>query len=130
MKQITIVSPNQPEVMSLITELLTENQIDIRHFDSYVAGDDLFIKLLVDDYDRGLSVLTAANYQAIPEETVLVRVEDKPGALAQIARKMTDQRINVRSVTLVHQGQQYWSVAISSDCNDRVREIFKDVLVN
>ena len=43
--------------------------------------------MLVDDYDMALKVHSDTDFNALTEEVFLVKLEDKPGALGQIARK-------------------------------------------
>lgn len=129
-KRMTVVSQDRPGLLAEVTGLLAEADIDIRDLDSHVEGGQQFLKLVCSDYDRGLAVLTAADFAVIAEETVLIRVQDRPGALARIARRLAEESVAVRGISLIQQGEGYGVVAISSDDDARVRELFAEVLVN
>lgn len=130
MKTLTVVAPDRPGLLADITEVLSHNQIDIRSFETHLEQEHACIKLALSDYDRGLGVLNEAGYQAITEESVLIRIDDRPGALARIARTLSEHQIDIRSLTLVQPGQASWAVAISSSDNERVREILSSDLIS
>ncbi|WP_210397737.1 ACT domain-containing protein [Motiliproteus sediminis] len=129
MKQLTVVDTNRPGLLADVTELLSRHQIDIRSFDTLLDGDQVYIKLMLSDVDQGLAVLTEGGFQAISEDSVLIRIVDQPGALAQIARTLADHGVDIRALTLVQQGEGFWSVAVSSSDNVRVRTLFADSLI-
>lgn len=130
MRQLTIVSRNYQELVADITELLARNEINIRNIDSHLAGQDAYIKLVVSNYDKSLTLLTEAGYNAVSDDSVLLRVIDRPGSLARISREIADHGINTRAITMLHNDNGYTVAAISTDCNSKVREIFQDSLVN
>lgn len=130
MKHITVISEDRPGVLAEVTELLNSQGVDIRGLDSQLAGSQLFLKLHLSDPDLGLSLLNSAGFQVVSEQSVLVCIEDKPGALARIARRLADHQIELRGISLVHQEQGFWSVAVSSDDDQRVREVLQDILVS
>ena len=130
MKRITIVGDDRPGTLAEVTELLSDSGLDIRDISTKAVGDDVFLTLQVFDYDLGLNVLMENGFNAISEESVLIRIEDRPGALAAIARTLAEEGIDIRGISLVHQNASHNAVAISSDNDQRVREIFKDHLYN
>ncbi|WP_207063657.1 ACT domain-containing protein [Motiliproteus sp. SC1-56] len=129
-RQMTVVSQDRPGLLVEVTSLLAEAGIDIRDLDSQEVGGQQFLKLICSDYDRGLAVLTAVGFQVIAQETVLIRLEDRPGALAQVARQLAEESVAVRGISLIQQSEGVGLVAISSDNDRRVREIFADALIN
>ncbi len=130
MRQLTIVSKNEHGLVSDITELLAKNTIDIRNIDAHLAGDDVYIKLVVSDYGKCLQLLTHAGYKAVSDDSVLLRVKDEPGALAKVSRKISEEGINTRAITMLHQDNGFTVAAISTDNNLMVRELFSELLVD
>jgi hypothetical protein len=130
MRQLTIVGRNSAGLVADITELLAGNNIDIRNIDSHIAGDDAYVKLVVSDYVLGLQLLTQAGYKTVADNSVLLRVKDEPGALARLARQISDQGIGTRAITMLHQDNGFTIAAISTDNNGEVRKMFKEMLVS
>jgi hypothetical protein len=129
MKQISIICKNANPVTE-ITELLSSNGIDIRDINFQKMGSDAILTLVASDDDQCLTLLTAVGYTTLTEETLLLKAEDKPGMLAQISRGISDLGIDIRSMTLLDINDSKNVVAICTSDNDRVRELYRDVLIN
>ena len=129
MKQISIICKT-PNPVTDITELLSDNGLDIRDMNFRKLGGDGVISLIADDHDKCLAVLNEAGYSALTDETLLISAEDKPGALARLSRTITDQGVDIRSLTLVEIHDAIDIVAISTTDNDKVRRLFKATLLN
>lgn len=130
MRQITVVAKNTKDLIADITGLLGNHDIDIRNIDSHLVGQDAYVKLVVANYDRGLKLLTDAGYNAVSDESVLLRIRDQAGALAQIARTISGHGINTRAITMLQQDGDFTVIAVGTDDNDQVRELFRDTLVS
>ena len=85
---------------------------------------------MISDYVRGLQLLTQAGYKTVSDNSVLLRVKDEPGALARLARQISEQGISTRAITMLHQDNGFTVAAISTDNNAEARQMFKDTLVS
>jgi len=130
MKLLTILSDTTRNPIAEVTELLARQEIDIRDIDFSQLGAASYLSLAVSDYDRGLELLMAAGYQVISNDIVLIRAEDRPGALAEIAKKLSDQGVAIRSLTLVNSSSNIPLVAVATSDNNKVRELYTEQLVN
>lgn len=130
MQLLTVVCSAQENPATEVTELLAKQGIDIRDFDYKQLGGDGFLTMHVSDYDQSLALLTSAGYNTVADETVLLRGEDRPGALAEIARSVTDAGIQIRSLTLMSIDSGETICAILSSDNAAVRRLFADRVVN
>lgn len=130
MRQITVVAKNTKDLIADITGLLGKNDIDIRNMDLHLVGQDAYVKLVVAEHDHSLKLLTEAGYNAVSDESVLLRILDKAGALAQVARTISGHGINTRAITMLQQDGDFTVIAIATDDNDQVRELFRDTLVS
>ena len=52
-------------------------------------------------YDEAMRVIREAGMRAISEEALVIEVEDKPGALAEVAKRFADGEINIRSLHIL-----------------------------
>ena len=130
MRQITVVARDSTSLIAEVTGLLGRNNQDIRTMDSYVMGQDAYIQLVVANYDACLRLLTEAGYNAVSDDIVLLRIEDRPGALAQVAQRISGQGIHTRAITMLQNDGEFAMIAIGTDDNARVRELFPETLVN
>ena len=129
MKQISIICKSVNPVTE-ITEMLSEKGLDIRDLSYQLLGSDGVLSLVADDHDKCLAVLAEAGYSALTDETLLMKAEDKPGFLAQLSRSITDRGVDIRSLILMEIRDSDDIVAISTTDNDKVRELFKEQLLN
>ena len=58
MRQLTVVARTHFDLIADITGLMADSDIDIRHMDSQIADQDTYLKLVVSEYDKALSLLT------------------------------------------------------------------------
>jgi hypothetical protein len=54
------------------------------------------VRLLVDNPDKARDALKAAKIRFSEEEVIALNVDNKPGALAEIAEKMAQAKINIK----------------------------------
>lgn len=131
MKQITIVSNNQPGMAAVIMDALAEQGINIESLDAETFGDTAVAILTVDRYDEALNILNdIPNIRAVSEDAILIRLANKPGALAEIARRFKEKNINLRSMRFIHQDDEQGIVAISTERSEEALALVKDVLIS
>ena len=130
MNRITIICKAAFNPVTEVTELLGRHDINIQDIDFNQFGEDAFLRIAVSDYDTSLSLLINGGFKAVSDDIVLVRGEDRPGQLAEIARTITDQGVQIRSLTLMEIHSGCAVVAISTSDNETVRKILADQIVN
>ena len=129
MKQLTVLVPNKPGQFAILTEKLAERSINIESFNVESHGKDGLIVLVVDQYDEALRALRDAGYQAITQDTLLIRLEDKPGALAKIAVRLKDASLDLRSMHIVGRSGDFSIVSLVASDNARAAAVLRDVLI-
>ena len=130
MKQISIVTQNKPGILADVATVLGEKGVNIDSIDAEAVGEMGLVRMTVSDYDLALKVLRDAGLNALSEEVFLVRLADKPGALAGIARRFKEKEIDIRSLRIVDRDGQNAIAAVSCERPDEAKEMLKDVLVS
>ncbi len=130
MKQLTVLVPNEPGQLAKISEALAAHDINIEDFDVESHGADGLISLTVDKYDLALRTLRDAGYRAVTQSTLLIRLEDKPGALAAVAARLKNAGIDLRSMHIVRRSENVSIASLVADDNAKAAEILKDVLIS
>ena len=129
MKQLTVLVPNTLGQLAKISEALAVHDVNIEDFDVESHGADGLISLTVDKYDAALRALRDAGYKAVTQDTLLIRMEDKPGALAAMAVRLKDAGIDLRSMHIIRRGENVSIASLVTDDNRRAAEVLKDVLM-
>jgi len=129
MKQITIVTKNRDGLAADIAAVLGENDINIESLDAEEVVGMGVVTLTVNHYNRALQALRDAGWQAVTEDAFVIRVKDKPGALARVAKRFKDAGIHVRSIRIIQHEGEWGMVAVSAEPIDEARALVKDKLL-
>lgn len=123
MKSLRIILPNRPGLLAEIAELLAARSINVDDLSVETHGEGALVRLSVEEPDMALAALTESGYQAVTDDVLLARIEDRPGALAALSRTLADAHINIRSVHHVRRDGGFAVVAVSTDSDDRARDL-------
>lgn len=130
MKEITIVTSNREGLLAEITEVLDRAKVNIEAIDGSDVGGIARVDMVVSDYDIALEALQAAGMQPVTEDAVVIRLRDEPGALATVARRFADAKINLRSILSLHRSEGWTFVALGVDRTPQVMELIADIVVD
>jgi hypothetical protein len=94
---LTVYMDDQPSELARITGLLGTAHVNIHGFCAVTSGGgQAEVHLLIDDAPAAFTALAAAGVQVASEQEVLVvAVEDRPGILGEVSRKLGDSGINI-----------------------------------
>jgi len=129
MKQICIVSEERPNVIAEIIEVVGKVGANIETFDSEAIHGTVVAILTVDRYDDVLRALAQGGFDAISEDALLIRLDDRPGALAAIAQRFHEANIALRSVRIIRRARGSGIVALTTARTDEALALVKDVLI-
>lgn len=130
MRQITIIATARAGLMADVAELLGNAGLNIETLEAFVVREWDIVQLTVSNYDQALQVLRDAGYHAITEDAVVINVPDRPGALAQVTRRLYQAGVEMRSMRILHRQAGEAMVAISMDRNQDAMQLIDDLLVN
>lgn len=105
-KDLTIVLKNVPGTFASMGEALGQAGINIEGIAAFVAGGEGIVHLLVEDSAGARTALEGAGHEVRGErDVVAVDVEDKPGEIGRVCRKMADAGINLDLLYPTNKGQ-------------------------
>lgn len=129
MKSLTIIQETRGGMLAEITTLLEQRNINLVSIDGNTVGTLAVINLVGEPYEECLNILTDAGFKVFLSEQILVRVEDRPGALADISRKLANREVDVRSVHIVGREDEYCILALETENDFAARQVLRDMLV-
>lgn len=129
MKQLTVLVPNELGIAAQLTACLAQGGINIEEIDVESEEDHGIIVLSVDRYDEALRILSDAGFRVITQDTLLVRLVDKPGALAAVALRLKDAGLDLRSMHILRRDATTTTASLVCSDNARATEVLRDVLV-
>ncbi len=129
MKQLSLVVAQIPPMLTRVSRLMADHNINIDDIEAESVGEMGVIVMSVDRYDLALQVLRDAGLKAISEESLLVRLNDAPGALARLSQRFQQADIPIRGLHIVRREGGDSLVAISVQRSEQVLQLLGDQLV-
>ncbi|MFZ4767386.1 MAG: hypothetical protein ACOYMN_20725 [Roseimicrobium sp.] len=129
MKQLTVLVPNERGIAAEITSCLAACGVNIEEIDIEGVEDHGIVVLCVDRYDVALRALHDHGFRVVTQDTLVIRLEDRPGALAVIAARLTEAGLDLRSMHILRrEGGATVASLVASD-HTKAAEVLRDVLV-
>jgi hypothetical protein len=98
---LAVTVDDQPGVLARLGEVLGDAGINVDGVCGHAAGSQSMVHLLVDDADGAKRALDAAGFTSVDARDVaVVDVEDRPGTLGELARRVADAGVNIDLVYL------------------------------
>ncbi|MGV3661903.1 MAG: ACT domain-containing protein [Prosthecobacter sp.] len=130
MKQLTVLVRNELGVVAEIATCLAERGVNIEEIDIEGVENRGVVVLSVDRYDEALRALRDHGFHAITQDVLLVRLEDKPGALAAIAVRLKDAGIDLRSMHILRRDEGGTIASLVASDPAKAAELLKDVMAS
>ncbi|MBN2255339.1 MAG: amino acid-binding protein [Deltaproteobacteria bacterium] len=94
-RQIDLTLKNEPGALSVVSDLLGENRINIIALYVTTDGDIGKIHFVANDPDKAVNVLKTAGYHIEERDVIACEVPHHPGGLNAVLRLLKDAGINV-----------------------------------
>jgi hypothetical protein len=94
-RQVSVFLENKVGRVMEITEVLGENNINLRALSLADTSDFGILRMIVDKADQAIGALKEKGFIVKETEVVAVEVPDKPGGLAQVLEVLCIENINV-----------------------------------
>lgn len=100
-KDFTLIPDDQPGVLARLGEACGEADISIEGISAFTGQGKGVVHVLVPDAEHALEVLHRAGLDVrAARDVVVVPIDDRPGALGAICRRMADAGINIEQAYL------------------------------
>ena len=114
MERIVVITQDETGVIADIAQALANAGINIESLNTEKAGEQGIITLITDNTDRTLHALADAGFKATTDDSLIIRLPDEPGALAQVAQRFKDAGLNIQSLHILDRQAGYATVALST----------------
>jgi hypothetical protein len=95
---LTLSLASKPGTLATLTRTLADAGVNVTALSAAEASGRGKIRLLVNDPVRAKRALRKAKYRVNEEPAFVLRLRNKPGALARVAARLAKERINIRSI--------------------------------
>ena len=115
MEEITIVTENKVGILADVCELLGSNGINVEAISAQGLGGSGVIRVITGDVASATRALDKAGVRYNQSEVLVVKVNDVPGELGKIARRIAKNSINIECMYLLSKNKGVMEVAIKTD---------------
>ncbi len=127
-KQLSVFMENKPGKLSQICNSLAENDINILAMSVHDTVDHAIIRLVVDYPTKALVILEDEGVYTIAQDVVVLDIENKPGVIADIARKLFRADINIEyAYCTASKNQDFGCVVLKTKDTEQALEILADL---
>jgi hypothetical protein len=98
--QLSVFVENKPGHLADTLGTLAEGHVNILSFTIADTADYGILRLVVDQVERAKDLLKTAGYAVVEHPVVCAVLPDEPGALARIARLVSDSGLDIEYVYL------------------------------
>ncbi|MEF8799362.1 MAG: ACT domain-containing protein [Candidatus Bipolaricaulota bacterium] len=124
MKEFKVSLSNRPGELANLAELLGDRRINIVSVAGVSEGKkSSTVTLVTEDEANTREALRAERFQFEEEELLIVDLEDKPGELATVARKLGDAQVNIESLYLLDKKEEGVKVGLEVDNRDKAEGV-------
>jgi hypothetical protein len=120
--QFVVQLENRPGAFAALTRALADHGIDIREISGGGTGAHAYTVLQTSDEVATRAVLRAGGYPFVEGETLIVTVDDLPGALAAVAEKLAAAGVDIHSVLFLRRAAGTVETALTVDDVARARK--------
>lgn len=96
--QFSVTLDDKPGELARLTGALAEKRINLRSTAAATWGGKGVVNIITSDEARTREVLKAQRFTYTEDQALVANVDDKPGALAQIAKDLAASGVNIKSV--------------------------------
>ena len=126
-KQISIFVENKPGRLSAVTNILKENNIDIRALSIADTRDFGILRLIVNDPQKACEALKDADCTVTLTDVMAVAVDDTPGGLDKIMELLYAGHISVEYMyAFISKTDKEAFVILRVEDNDTAEKIFAE----
>lgn len=114
-RQFVVQLPNHPGELAHIAKALAARGVNIHHVSCAGAGPLACMYLSTDDDDVTRAVLRGLGQPFIEGAPLLVELEDRPGALAEVTAKLAEAGVNISGALIVGRREGFVEMTFTVD---------------
>ncbi len=131
-KEVVVVSKDKLGLLADLSYVLAKEKINIENVDANILGERAVVRLgvLSAKYEKAKSALEQNRYEVLHADSLVVRLEDKPGALAEMTRKLADAKINILNAHVLWKQGAYVFDSITVDKPKEAKKVLGSAVAN
>jgi hypothetical protein len=125
MKQLSVITENKIGALAEICDVLARLDINIQTISGEGLGETGVVRLVTDDNRSAQAALEKIGYRVLPTEILVLRLRDRPGELARVAKRLANARVNVEHIYLLDKSERGVGIALKVDKMKEAQRLLK-----
>jgi hypothetical protein len=114
---------NKPGELAKVTEAIAQQRIDITAFSGSTCGDSGSLALVTNDEEGTRRALSEGQWTFRSVELVEATIANRPGGLAEVARKLADAGVNIEAGFPIGMAGSDVQVAFATDNPSKAKQV-------
>jgi hypothetical protein len=128
-REIKIYTDNKVGILADITDKISKAGINIEDICAYAADEQAVFYLITTDNEKIKDIIGRENmYKTEERDVVIMCMENRPGALSEIAEKFKEENIDIKYLYGTNTGKGETTIVFSSDNNTKAFEVANFIL--
>ena len=123
--QLTISLQSRPGVLAQLARTLAEAGVNIATLSADAVSGRGKIRVTVNDAVRARRALRRAKYRVAEEPAFVVRLQNRPGALARVTERLAKARVNIKSAYATTAGRGRATVVFTVGSAKKARKVLR-----
>ncbi len=129
MEQLTILVKDEPGALANICETFGRSGVNIRAISAEGLGEAGIIRIVTEDVNTAKRSLGREGYSVSVSEIVAIRLNDKPGELGKITRKLADEDVNIQYIYILGRAKGTTDIALKVNDVEGARAVLEKYLI-
>lgn len=125
MKEFDVFVQDKPGELARVCEILGSSGVNIKAIASERANSRSTIRIVTDDETTTASSLSRNGIKYDLRDVMVVGLEDRPGELGKVARKLARSMVNVDSIYILHKNNGTTDMALTVDKPAKAKQALK-----
>lgn len=118
---------NKPGRLSTICSTLADAKINIYAMSVHDTVDHAIVRLMVDNANKALILLEEEGLYIVPQDVVVIEIDNNPGVISTIAKKLFRADINIEyAYCTASKNQDHGCLVIKTKDAEQTLEILED----
>ena len=123
--QLTVSLKSKPGVLAQLAKTLADARVNISSLSADAVSGRGKIRVIVNDAVKAKRALRRAKYRFSEEPAFVVRLRNKPGSLARVARRLAKARVNIKSAYATTAGRGGAAVVFTVGSVTKARKVLR-----
>ena len=127
--ELRVLAKDRVGAIAELSKMISEKGVNIEDICVYTLGGDVAFYIVTDDNKKLSGILSKKGYRFEEREVVMLSLENRPGALQEVADKLKQENIDIKYLygTIAGKGDTTTIIFSSSD-NEKAVEVLKFIL--